>query len=478
MHIRLKISNVNDVKYEKIILRKFFNMVFFSEDGKKLTVYTATVFGGMHGAGEIKDRKFVPAYCAESECILNFQYEIDGDEDQPSIKFDDLTKSFFEQTEYVGKVWGTCEKITSQTKLQERLQQLYPDLEDLNINMDAGLSYYVAEQGKAASHEFIATQGKFNIDAEDGKNSYTLQSNAGGHNGLEYMNWVKSEISLSKSIFNKCFKFEIILNHNGKSVYYTPDFTWYFAPPNGYRVDKETAEVDIGDEKGIRNYVQSVADGTTVYFREWETTELIAERKKVRVDLKEYTNAQESRKLSDKGNITAKITVNNPDRGTNKQFFVGLLVAFLLAFCADKTRMNDFYACLQESCNCIQIEGIHKCYCQNFCNLFSLFFPIIVLLAYVSWVFKLKPCVPVKRNKAYYMWYVVKVLGISMTIFLIIYTFGLWMVAGPEFMRKVIPTCAGNWCIIAVLAVFSFILNLAYIIFCTKFRKKKFFDNL
>ena len=43
IHIRLKISNVNDVEYEKIVLRKFFNMVFFSEDGKKLIIYTATV---------------------------------------------------------------------------------------------------------------------------------------------------------------------------------------------------------------------------------------------------------------------------------------------------------------------------------------------------------------------------------------------------------------------------------------------------
>ena len=472
VHIRLKISNATDVEYEKIILRKFFNMVFFSEDGKKLTIYTATVFGGMHNAGEPKDRKFIPTYCTGSECILNFQYEIEGE--QFSVKFEDLTKSFCEQTDYVGKVWGKCEKIGNQTDLQGKLKQLYPDLTDLNINVAAGSSYYMAEQGKTASHEFVATQGKYSIDEQE--NSYTLQSNADGHNGLEYMNWIKSEISLSKSIFNKCFKFEIALNHSEKGVYYTPDFTWYFAPPNGYRVDKETAVVDIGDTKGNRNYVQSAADATTVYFREWEVIELIEERKKVRVDLKEYTKIAEPRELSDKGSITTKITVNNPDRGTNKQFFVGLLVAFLLSFCADKTRMNDFFACLQQGCNCLQAGGL--CYCQNFCNLFSLFFSIVVLLAYISWVFKLKPCVPVKKSKFYYGWYGVKTLGITLTILLIIYTFGLWMVAGPAFMRKLISTCAVNWWIIAVLTVLSLICNLAYIIFCTKFRKKQFFDNL
>ncbi len=476
IHIRLKISNVNDVEYEKIVLRKFFNMVFFSEDGKKLIIYTATVFGGMHEGREVKDRKFVPTYRAGSECILNFQYAIEGE--QFSVKFEDLTKSFCEQTEYVGKVWGTCEKINNQTDLQKKLKLLYPDIKAPNISMTAGSSYYVKEQGKTESHEFVATHGKFNIDDKENKNSYTLMSYADGHNGLEYMNWIKSEISLSKSIFNKCFKFEIVLSHSEKGVYYTPDFTWYFAPPNGYRVDKESAEVDIGDLKGFRNYVQSAADGTTVYFREWEITELIEERKKVRVDLKEYTTAPEPRMLSDKESITAKITVNNPDQGANKQFFVGLLVAFLLAFCADKTRMNDFYACLHQNCDCVQAEGINACHCQNFCNLFSLFFPVVVLLAYVSWVFKLKPCVPVKKHKANYLWYGIKMAGIFLTILLLIYAFGLWMVAEPVFMRKLIPTCTMNWWIIAVLAVFSLVCNSAYIIFCTKFRKKKFFDNL
>ena len=66
-HIRLRIFNPNNVQYEKIILRKFFNMVFFSEDGKKLTIYTATVFGGMQNGQEIKEGKLIPEYCEDTE---------------------------------------------------------------------------------------------------------------------------------------------------------------------------------------------------------------------------------------------------------------------------------------------------------------------------------------------------------------------------------------------------------------------------
>lgn len=470
--ITLRISNPNNVQYEKIILRKFFNMVFFSEDGKKLTVYTATVFGGMQNTQDVQDGKLIPKYCDKVKCTLQFQYEMD--DKQASVTFQDLTESFWKQIDYVEKVWGKCKKLTKQAEVDEQLKKLYSDITTQISMSDNKTVFYVAEQGKPVSHEFIATYGKFAIDHD--KYSYTLQSDSEVHDGLEYTNWIKSEIILPQSIFNKCFEFEIILEHNTKGVYYTPDFTWYFAPPEGYRVDKETAEVDIGDERGIRNYVQTLAEGTTIYFQEWENIELIAERKKARVDLKEYTAGLESHRLSDKGNIKTKLTITNPNQGANKQFFIGLIIAFLLSFCADKTRMNDFYSCLKQTCNCLETGGV--CYCENFCNIFSLFFPISVLTAYVSLMFRLKICVPVTRGRKYYWFYVCKISGIALAIFFVIYVFGLWMVLGSGIMRKMIKTCTANWVIIIILAVTSVLLNMIYIIYCTKVRKKKFFDNL
>lgn len=471
-HITLKISNPNNVQYEKMILRKFFNMIFFSEDGKKLSIYTATVFGAMQKGQDVQDGKLIPRYIKNTKCTLKFQYEFD--DEQVTISFQDLTESFWAQKEFIEGVWGTCKELSGQAEVNDQLAKLYSDITGQISMSDDKTIFYVLEKGKPASHEFIATYGNFT--AKPGENSYTLQSDSDVHDGLEYANWIKSEILLPQSIFNKCSEFEIVLEHTENGVYYTPDFTWYFAPPEGYRVDKETAEVDIGNEKGIRNNVQTMAEGTTIYFKEWKNTELIAERKKARVDLKEYTSAPESHKLSDKKKIKVKLTITNPNHGANKQFFIGLIIAFLLAFCADKTRMNDFYACLQQTCSCLETKGV--CYCQNFSNFFSLFFPLVVLAAYVSLMFRLNICVPLTRGRKYYFYYICKILGIALAAILIIYTFGLWMVLGAATMSKIIKTCTVNWIIISILAITSFLLNIIYILYCTKKRKKKFFDNL
>lgn len=112
--IRLKISSVNDTTYKQVVLRKFFNMVFFSADGKKLTIYTATVFGGMHEvSGSQEKGKLMPKY-EKAGCILRFEYEIDNlretGKEKLSIKFVNLTESFCKQTKYIEKVWGRDRK--------------------------------------------------------------------------------------------------------------------------------------------------------------------------------------------------------------------------------------------------------------------------------------------------------------------------------------------------------------------------------
>lgn len=471
INIRLKISNVNNRVYKQVILRKFFNMVFFSADGKKLTIYTATVFGGMSNQNQ-KDEKLIPTYEKKMECTLKFQYEIKDAE--ASIQFSDLTESFCKQTNYIESVWGKCEKIENQKTANDKLMALYSIGLD-NINMSNDPIYYISELGKTAAHEFIAICGEFKEgDTQD--SSYRLRSRTESLDGIEYINWVKSEICLSQNVINKRFIFEIIFENSDSVVYYTPDFTLYFAPPQGYQVDKETAKVDVGSIKGNRNYVQSLADETTVCFREWKDKELINERKKVRVDLKEYTSSVKEHKLSEQGNITVELEIINPNHDTNKQFFVGILIAFLLAFCADKTRMNDFYSCLQRGCDCLKSEA-GLCYCERFSNMFSIVFPVVMLFVYVAWNFKIKSCVPEEKQGLYKFYCCIKFIGIGAAGFLMIYTFILWMVIEPKFMRRYI-NCACNWYIIGALTGISLVCNVMYVIYCTKFRKKKFFDNL
>mgnify|MGYP001047784573 CR=1 FL=1 len=474
--IRLKISSVNDTTYKQVVLRKFFNMVFFSADGKKLTIYTATVFGGMHEvSGSQEKGKLMPKY-EKAGCILRFEYEIDNlretGKEKLSIKFVNLTESFCKQTKYIEKVWGRCEKLESQTALKDKLDSLYPDAGLVGVGSVPNDLYYISEPEKTEAHKFVVTCGEFE-NKEDDKYGYRLKSEENPVDGIEYMNWVKSEIQLPESMFYKRFSFEIVFSDSEKVTYYTPDFTWYFAPPEGYKVDKETAELNVGNSKNSRNCVQSVADDTTVHFYEWERDESIDDCKKVRVDLKDYTSALEPQKLASQGKLALKMTITNPNRGANRQFLIGLLLAFLLAFCADKTRMNDFYSCLQENCGCGD-----ECSCQRLSNLFSVTFPVIVLFTYLSLIFKLKLCVPVNKGRRYYVFYGIKSIGVAATFLLVVYTFVVWMVVDPEVLQSFVPTCNANWWIIFILAVVSIVLNIVYFMYCTKIRKKKILDNL
>ena len=469
-YIRLKISNLNDSVYKGIILRKFFNMVFISEDGKTLTIYTATVFGGMKEPIKSGESIIKPSYDSRNDCSLKFEYE--DENGNIDVSFEDLTQSLWKQPDCIEKVWGKYEKKTTQKEVENLLKEIYPEITGINkLNMSADWPmYYINEPGKTY-HEFIATHGIWEDNSNNGIHAYTLRSNHGEHNdGIEYMNWVKTKITLPDSLLKKNTVFEIVFEGNKNTSYYTPDFTWYFAPAGGYRVDKDSAVVQIGDER-IRNIVQSVTDETTVRFSEWDIDDLIDERKKSRVAFKQYT-AENPLCLAEKGKVSINISINNPNQVGNKQFFMGLLVAFLLAFCADKTRMNDFYACLRENCGCP--EG--KCFCQQFCNFFSLMFPIVLLTSYVSIIFKLKQCVPIKKGKRYYFFYIAKIVGIALSVLLIVYTFGLWMIF-PELMSGFV-TCRNNIFFIICLIVFSLVLNFAYIVYCTFIRKKKIFDYL
>lgn len=470
-HIRLTISNPNNTTYKTIILRKFFNMVFISEDGKKLSIYTATVFSGMGDYQKSADQNVEPCYLKGTACELRFSYESDK-KSIHSVIFEDLTPSLWEQGDCIKQVWGEdgdCEKLTNQNDVENTLKRLYPSLDIQAITMPNWNIYHIFE-GDKPSHNFVATRGEYTDSSNKGKYGYSLKADPhSACNGMEYMNWIKTEITLSESILGKCTQFELVLEHGEEEVFYTPDFTWYFAPPNGYCLDDKMEKVEIGDQR-ILNALQPVSDITTVNFNEWQRKELIGERKKFRANIKEKVTA-DKRMLSNAGKLKISFLISNPQKSGNKQFFSGLLVAFLLAFCGDKTRMNDFYECIKQGCNCT------GCQCNLWCNLLSLIFPIVVIIAYMSFAFKLKQCVPVKKGRRYYCFHFFKTIGLGGTLALVLYSFGAWMVV-PLWMRSFVGTCANNWRWIALLIAVSVVFNLIYVIYCIAFRKRNLFDNL
>lgn len=241
-------------------------------------------------------------------------------------------------------------------------------------------------------------------------------------------------------------------------------------PPSGYCIDEDSAIANLG-QGAQRNIIQSLTGETTVHFKEWEDDEKIDDRKKARVYLSQYT-ANDPCVLSKSENIEVKVLITNPRQLENKQFFIGLLVAFLLSFCSDKTRLNDYFACLLLNCSCV--EG--NCACGRMCNAIGFVFPILVLLAYISMMFNVKRCLPSKRKKRHKALCIVRAAGFIFTIAVICYVFGIWMIF-PEFMQGLV-TCVENRYIIWGMVAAGGICNTVYVGYCMFVRKKKVYDYI
>lgn len=465
-NIELIISNINNKTYEEIILRKFFQMVFISPNGKKLTLYTATIFGGMtKKLPEGSTTGPVAAYGGHNNCKLKFQF-ISGDSQIKSITSKNFTKELWTQISRMERVWGQCRKCETQEEVNDLFTSLYQI--PFRLSMDPNWPIYHIYDTKKQNCECVVTNGDYE-DLPDG--SYTLAARkAAKQDCIEVMNWVKTEITLNKSILGKHITFKISLDSGENHTYYTPDFTWYFAPPSGYHVDKDSAVVKIGTSNE-RNLVQEVSDETTLHLKEWDVEEQIEDRIKSRVNVNSLI-ASDYSVLSKNGGIEADISITNPQQHGNKQFFWGLLVAFLLSFCSDMTRLDAYYRCLFEVCTCAE----NSCACRPLCNMLGFSLPVLVLMTYLSLMFDVKRCVPDKK-RFIICFYAIKILGFLATALLLGYIFGAWLIC-PQFVHRFVTTCAMNNGIIWFLMICSAVFNAVYIFYCMVIRKKKVFNHL
>ncbi len=120
--IRLKISNPNNMTYKKILLRKFFYMVFISPDGKKLDIFIATVFGGITQDIQEPDEIYASVrHDSQDACSLEFSFSSSENDSKliEGISFADLTDSFCRQTQWIAKVWGSCTPYSDQKSIAE-----------------------------------------------------------------------------------------------------------------------------------------------------------------------------------------------------------------------------------------------------------------------------------------------------------------------------------------------------------------------
>ena len=533
--IGLNITNLNDTSYPVIIMRKFFNMVFVKPNGKELSIYTGTVFCGSDDESAIpkpsdgenidvgsqaavetnanpgaKKKKLIPqpSHTSDSGCTLAFSYAVCNDTGESNrdaynlvkkISFEDLTDSYMKQTKWVAKVWGDVETLSTQEKIKEALQKLYPNHYQANGGqnipdvLEVGNALSITDDTKGAAHSCIACKGAYGVKATE-KDQYTLTNDFDV--GIEAINWVKTTIKLKKSILDEDNKLRFVV-HLGNADkdkyytpdvtwYYTPDFTWYFAPPPNYVVDEDAATLRIGKKKEERKKVVAVPDATTVYFDEWLKKETIKERTKSRVAFSSIiNNGKDKEKDNDKENdndvgpfalgnkkIIITVSFKNPGKHGNWQFFIGLIVAFLLSFCADKTRLADFLAICHE---CMEIgEQSPDSPCNLFVNSLGILLPFLVTFSFFSYKVKTKRCFPEIR---WFEWpiCIFRWVGLATAALLIAYIFFGWLVI-PGCISKVVTTCAVNQRCILSLLLPSLICNLVYIAYCRFIKKKKIVD--
>lgn len=483
--VTLKISSPHNDTYPTTILRKFFNMVFVDHKGKRLHIYTATVFGGANGVYADEARKNLPKPAnldikTRKICSLRFKYEVQDEDNSGEPVFieckqiSNITKDFIEgkkpkSLDQIKQVWGEIEPLPDEAQFMEAMSKLYPDdSEKCRENMPdftQSPAFRITDDKGRSSHNCVAYPGTFD---QSKPNQYTLS--APNCVGVEAINWIKTTIELNSSILSPNNiadrKIEFIIKFEGCSSLYTPDFTWYFAPPPNYIVD-DLAEVDIGTTSAIPNIVSPVSDSTTVMFKEW-LDENILERKKYRVLMGDYTSANPY--VLSNSQVKVSLSFSNPKKHGNLQFLVGLLVSHFLSVYSDMGRLEQY----RTVCN----KHLQGCISENICNLLSILFTAAFILAFFAFCFRQNDCIPKKgRTKAGQSAIISRWIGLCSTVFLALYINLGWLVI-PGVMQKIVKTCVANQIIVFVAMLLSLIGTGFYTIYCWYFKKKHLIDFL
>ncbi len=417
-----------------------------------MTIFIATVFGGVADTKKMRDGFPLVNYSKEpgGTCYLNFDFQ-SKILAKGGCLVEDVTESFCQQMEKVRLVWcdanedGIAE-YTDEKAAACRLKELYSDLyqqRDAHISLEPASrpAVYEIKKGDSFPHQCMAIRGQYTPPLQ-GESKYSLSVPL-MVDGLEAINWVKTELTLTESVLDRRVHFSVKLGPG--QTFYTPDFTWYFAPPPGSAVNEDTAMLILGDHgREIPNNIQNLRDDTTVLFREWEKLD-IEGRRKARIQPKQLDEWKAPfTALSEARQLTVSFEIFNPEKESNRQFMMGLVVAFVLSFCSDKTRINDFYDCLKLFCKCTTTGG--TCICKSFCNGISIIAPLVVLIT--VWVYAYAPqkCLPSSwRERHHCLWRVL--IGLRCAVFfsfslLAIYIFGLWPVITQTMGRFI--SCSWN----------------------------------
>lgn len=311
--IEVKISlekTQENYNFKTLYVRNLFNMVFVGQDGLTIHIYTAIVFA-MLDVEKIAEIPPEPKGIANPAAKLSVSFHGEQDGSFRTTSISDLTVYFIRQGKRLSQIWGDRENGVK--KGEENGKQF--------LSIQEGNTY------------FQAFPAAFDSDTE--KRLYHISPDSSGNS----VSWVKSELVLSNSFKDKKLQFRVLFDVDDGVTVACPDYMLYFSIPPELKYNSTECTVSFGDDKTPKfHHIVPLAKDTVLKLQEWISDEDIRECERCRL----VFDGQKALELGKKKDITVTIPISESrDVHGNKQFFVGLLVAFLASFSADYTRIFE-----------------------------------------------------------------------------------------------------------------------------------------
>lgn len=389
MTITFNIHNVTSDLVKKVMMRKFFQMVFMGNDKKSLHIYTATILGASEAEGDdfISDLENLKPF------RMHFEFAIGSNDSNEvvSIKNENLTETehgFLNEIACIRKVWGQKCKIVSGSQAE-----IISLLEEITCGDKEHGEYHNTQTANLAKYKLLWTEQQKNDvedkllkslsiagcfeDVEDNEEpnlrdgifmrkayAISVPQRISFPKGIELVNWVRTTIEFKYNFDDTNLNY-VIKNACSKNTVLTPDFTWYFSPVVKSFIDNRNCMVEIKRDSSsgasvcvcpiqkqeprfylsdkFQNSVDAVPNKLTVNFHHWKEDEKINSRQKYRLatrdvlpDYKAFAEVSEISIFLD--------TADEHNRG-NRQFILGVFISFALAFGIDSARLSEISYC-------------------------------------------------------------------------------------------------------------------------------------
>lgn len=396
MTVTFSIRNVTSDLVNKVMLRKFFQMVFMGNDKKSLHIYTATILGASNTQEDITDDKmFISDFDALTPFRMQFEFAIGSNDSNEvlTVNHEDLTNTehgFLNEIDCIRKVWGPKCRIISgnQTEILSKLKCIldeeHKDFTEEEKKITADLTRHKllwTEQKKndvdsrllqslSIAGSFQSIENVVEPESRDGvfmRKAYAISvpKDTKLPKGIELVNWVRTTITFKYTFDDTNLNYIIKKDCDKKEIVVAPDFTWYFSPVIKSFIDNRNCMVEIkkgtmGEETictcplqnqkrkfytsdKFQNSIDAVPNKLTVNFYHWTEEEKIKSRQKYRLAAKDVLPNPKS--FADVSELSIFLdTADEHNRG-NRQFILGVFISFALAFGIDSTRLKEIEYC-------------------------------------------------------------------------------------------------------------------------------------